>query len=66
MELIKTQMQVGGETSLVAATTNIYRAAGLPGLGRGMAITLTREVPAFGIYFGSYEICVRYKGQITF
>ena len=59
MELIKTQMQVGGQTSLMGTVKHIHSKAGLSGFSRGLAITLTREVPAFGIYFGSYEMMIR-------
>ena len=59
MELVKTQMQVGGETSISGTLKHIYQAAGASGLARGMGITFTREVPAFGIYFGAYEIMIR-------
>ena len=62
MELIKTQMQVCGQESIGEAVRNIANNAGLRGLARGLVITVTREVPAFGIYFGSYEYMIRYVG----
>jgi len=34
-------------------------------LGRGFGITVLREVPAFGIYFGSYEVMIRNFGEST-
>ena len=65
MELIKTQMQVCGQESIGESVRTIVRAAGLGGLARGLAITVTREVPAFGIYFGSYEYMIRYVWDVT-
>ena len=59
MELVKTQMQVGGETSISGTLKHIYKSAGVAGLARGMGLTFTREVPAFGIYVGAYEIMIR-------
>ena len=37
----------------------IYDAEGIRGVGRGFNITLLREIPAFGIYFVSYEYMTR-------
>ena len=62
MELVKTQMQVCGQDGISDAVRNIVNNAGIRGLARGLAITVTREVPAFGIYFGSYEIMIRFVG----
>ena len=56
MELVKTQMQVSGQGGLAETVAGISRQAGLAGFSRGLGITLTREVPAFGVYFGSYEV----------
>ena len=60
MELVKTQMQVCGRTGISEAVRHILREGGPGGLARGLAVTVTREVPAFGIYFGSYEYVIRY------
>jgi len=65
MELVKTQMQVCGRESISETVGAILRGSGINGLTRGLGITLTREVPAFGIYFGSYEICIREMGEST-
>jgi len=65
MELVKTQLQVGGSPTIAATVRHIYASAGARGLARGMGITCTREVPAFGIYFGSYEIMIREYGEST-
>jgi len=65
MELVKTQMQVCGQNGIGDAVSTITRSAGMRGLARGLGITLTREVPAFGIYFGSYEIMIRNFGENT-
>jgi len=65
MELIKTQMQVCGQSDIQGAVSNILDKAGFKGLFRGLAITATREVPAFATYFGSYELIVRNLGDST-
>jgi len=65
MELVKTQMQVCGQNSITDAIRTIYSNGGLSGLGRGFGITVLREVPAFGIYFGSYELMLRKFGDST-
>ena len=65
MELIKTQMQVCGKQGISEAVGHILNTAGLGGLARGLAITFTREVPAFGVYFGSYELMIRQFGDST-
>lgn len=42
----------------------IHRREGLRGVFRGYGITLTREIPGFGIYFVSYEwLCQVFRGQ---
>jgi hypothetical protein len=61
MELVKTQMQVGGQTSIAGSVRTILERAGPRGLARGLGVTLTREAPAFAAYFGSYELIVRYR-----
>jgi hypothetical protein len=61
MELVKTQMQVGGQTSISGSVRTILERAGPSGLARGLGVTLTREAPAFAAYFGSYELIVRYR-----
>ena len=60
MELVKTQMQVCGRDGISDAVRAIVTEGGVRGLARGLAVTVTREVPAFGIYFGSYEYVIRY------
>ena len=59
-DLVKTQMQVCGRDGIWAAVRHIVSEGGLGGLARGLAVTVTREVPAFGIYFGSYDYIIRY------
>ena len=75
MELVKTQMQVRdnlahlvspkkcwqvcGQTDISGTVSHITRLAGFGGLLRGLGITATREVPAFAVYFSSYEVIVR-------
>ena len=39
--------------------------SGLKGLSRGLGLTIMREVPAFGLYFSSYEILVKAKKNST-
>jgi len=65
MELIKTQMQVTEHSTVGSTLRKIYKAGGFRGALRGMPITFTREIPAFGIYFASYEIMIREFGEST-
>jgi len=65
MELVKTQMQVCGKEGISDAVRHIYGLAGSRGLARGLLVTLTREVPAFAVYFGSYELMIRRFGDST-
>jgi len=65
MELVKTQMQVCGQTDISGTVSHITRAAGFGGIFRGLGITATREVPAFAVYFSSYEVIVRNLGEST-
>jgi len=65
MELVKTQMQVCGQNGITDAIKTIYSEGGLKGLSRGFGITVLREVPAFGVYFGSYEVMTRKFGDST-
>ena len=72
MELVKARLQVQGDSALIDhsrgspnytgpwdAVKKIYSAEGIRGLGKGMTITLWREVPAFGLYFGTYDLLCR-------
>ena len=52
--------QVCGQTDISGTVSHITRAAGFGGLFRGLGITATREVPAFAVYFSSYEVIVRW------
>mmetsp|Transcript_941 Transcript_941/g.1539 ORF Transcript_941/g.1539 Transcript_941/m.1539 type:complete len:283 (-) Transcript_941:61-909(-) len=36
-----------------------WRERGVRGVYRGLAMFAARDVPTFGVYFGSYELCVR-------
>ena len=55
MELVKTQMQVRPECTKVSDTVkSIVERAGYKGLLRGLGTTIVREVPAVGIYSGSW------------
>jgi len=65
MELVKTQMQVCGQTDIPGTVAHITRNAGFGGLFKGLGITATREVPAFAVYFSSYEVIVRKFGEST-
>ena len=51
--------QVCGQTDISGTVSHITRSAGFGGLFRGLGITATREVPAFAVYFSSYEVIVR-------
>lgn len=48
-----------GSTSLAAMVKKIYHAQGLKGLYRGTAITLVREVQAYGVWFLTYELLIQ-------
>ena len=37
----------------------IWRTEGVRGVFRGLGITVMREIPAFGVYFSSYEAMTR-------
>ncbi len=39
----------------------IWKAEGIRGIFRGLNITIAREIPAFGLYFASYEAMTRRK-----
>ncbi len=69
MELAKTRMQVQGQgESLhhyrhtkhlyegpVDCLVKIFKTEGVPGVFRGMGLTVVRETPSFGVYFATYE-----------
>jgi len=60
-ELVKIQMQVH-ETAFknsFSCARQIVAEHGILKLSRGVTVTLCREVPAFGCYFGSYDVIVR-------
>lgn len=42
-------------------TNQIWRSEGLRGVYRGMGITVAREIPAFSVYFASYEAMTRQR-----
>lgn len=66
IELVKTQMQVRPDCNKVSETVrSIMDKAGLKGMCRGLGITVCREVPAFGLYFSSYELMVNAKKDST-
>jgi solute carrier family 25 carnitine/acylcarnitine transporter 20/29 len=59
-------MQVRDDCNKVSDTIrSIVRHSGIKSLARGLGITVCREVPAFGLYFSSYEILVRQKKNYT-
>ena len=66
VELIKIKLQVQGKGERLSKSqrkflgpldcvAKIYRQEGLFALYRGMKITLIRDIPAFGLYFGLYH-----------
>ena len=73
MELAKTRMQVQGQgeslqkyrhtkhsySGPVDCLVKIYKAEGVPGVFRGMGLTVARETPSFGVYFVTYEYLCR-------
>jgi len=56
-ELIKIQCQVNRSNNVkpLLMAQSLVRKAGLRGLYQGIGLTIMRDVPAFGIYFGSYK-----------
>ncbi|KAK3927856.1 Mitochondrial basic amino acids transporter [Frankliniella fusca] len=70
VELAKTRLQLqadGGAaryTGPVDCLRQVWRAEGTRGIFRGFGPTLTREVPAFSVYFASYEWMTRGDGQV--
>ena len=62
LELVKIQQQVRPDcTSATETVKSIIEKSGFKGLSRGLGITVLREVPAFGLYFSSYEWMVNLK-----
>jgi len=62
LELVKIQQQTRSDGKSATETLrSIVDKSGFKGLTRGLGITAMREVPAFGIYFSSYEYMVRLK-----
>ncbi len=61
MELVKTQMQISTDPKITTMGTikQIYRKSGAPGFGKGIGLTLARDLPGVGVYFFSYEMLVR-------
>ncbi|XP_042548719.1 mitochondrial basic amino acids transporter isoform X1 [Dipodomys spectabilis] len=65
MELAKTrlQLQAAGPARAYKGSLDclaqIYRREGLRGINRGMASTLLRETPSFGVYFLTYDVLTR-------
>ncbi|KAM7230502.1 hypothetical protein CapIbe_017992 [Capra ibex] len=68
MELAKTrlQLQEAGPARTyrgpLDCLAQIYRQEGLRGVNRGMASTLLRETPSFGVYFLTYDVLTRALG----
>ncbi|XP_073097965.1 mitochondrial basic amino acids transporter isoform X2 [Manis javanica] len=68
MELAKTRLQLqdAGPARTYRGSLDclaqIYRREGLRGVNRGMASTLLRETPSFGVYFLSYDVLTRALG----
>ncbi|KAJ8940239.1 hypothetical protein NQ318_016695 [Aromia moschata] len=57
MEMAKSRMQVGD--SACSGPVECLRKVGDQGVFRGCGLTVGREVPAFGIYFFTYELLTR-------
>jgi len=69
IELVKTRLQVSGVGQSAKThkqkkewqmAREIIQQEGFRGLGRGMGLTIAREVPAFGAYFVGYEYFYTY------
>ncbi|KAI9565283.1 hypothetical protein GHT06_009068 [Daphnia sinensis] len=70
MELVKTRIQIQEQVCTngvqlykgpVDCVRQIWQAEGVRGIFRGLNITIAREIPAFGLYFASYEAMTRRK-----
>lgn len=62
-EHVKIQMQVNSarqHESSIECGKNLYRRHGLRGLFRGWQMCMARDVPAFGVYFFTYEVTKRW------
>lgn len=73
VELTKTRLQIqadmGGPAKYkgpLHCFQEIYKTEGMRGVFRGQLITIMREIPAFGTYFASFEMCARaFSGEET-
>ena len=69
MELVKlkTQHQAIGQSSgyqgNLATFRDICRKGGVRGCYQGLSITMVRDVPAFGVYFATYEGLMTYTAK---
>lgn len=62
-EHVKIQMQANSarqHESSIECGKNMYRRHGLRGLFRGWQMCMARDVPAFGVYFFTYEVTKRW------
>jgi len=58
MEHVKCRLQIASaasNSSLLGVVDQIVASHGIRGLYRGMTVTAWREIPAFGLYFSSYD-----------
>lgn len=56
MELVKTRAQLTQQSVMQCLRQTCRQEGGLRALYRGYGLTVVRDVPAFGIYFASYEM----------
>lgn len=61
MELAKSRLQVADSSSKgpVDCLLKIYGNEGVKGVFRGFGVTVGREIPAFAVYFSTYELLTR-------
>ena len=68
MELVKTRIQVQGQSVPCGVAPysgpadclrQIWRGEGWRGVFRGLGVTVAREIPAFAVYFASFEAMTR-------
>ncbi|XP_063982756.1 mitochondrial basic amino acids transporter-like [Diachasmimorpha longicaudata] len=69
LELAKIRMQLRSTgpsqySGPIQCLKDIYRAAGLAGIFRGLGITALREAPGYGIYFLTYEALTRTESTV--
>jgi len=66
-DVIKSQLQTesAGREKFWSVFSKIRKTDGLPGLYRGLSVTLIRAVPSNGFLFLAYEVCKRLLNEVS-